>query len=288
VEYVSRRELEDLRRLVVRVAGEAAAFLRDRFGLEELLATRGVHSYDSDESMVIDYDAEENVMELLRLEGFRGVFVGEEHGVVRLGEDPFVAVVDPLDGSKNYASMVPWSSVSIAIAPLPSGREPVLRDVVAGAVAPILPFPVLSFAKGLGAFEGGARIRIGKPVKKLVLAYVESLDQARVVHAYLSLLGDKRSVRALGSASLEVSWVGMGRADVFIDVRGRLRIVDVAASIWFAKEAGAIVAVENPEARLTRVERVGSVLAASSTDSWKVLVRALEETGFSELGRRTL
>ncbi len=284
----TRRSLEDLRRLVVRVAGEAAAYLRDRFGLEELLETRGVHSYDTDESMVIDYEGENNVIELLRLEGFRGIFVGEEHGVVKLGDDPFVAVVDPLDGSKNYASLVPWSAVSIAIAPLPKEREPVLRDVVAGAIAPIPGMPILSFARGLGAFEGGARIFTNNRRKRLVLAYVETLDQARVVHHYLRLRNSRMSVRALGSASLEIAWVGMGRADVFIDVRGRLRIVDVAASVWFAKEAGAIVAIENPEARLTSVERVGSVLASSSRESWNVLIKVLEETGFHELAERTL
>ncbi len=287
-DMLTRRSLEDLRRLVARVAGEAAAYLRDRFGLEEFLETKGIHSYDTDESMVIDCESENNVIELLRLEGFRGIFVGEEHGVVKLGDDPFVAVVDPLDGSKNYASLVPWSAVSIAIAPLPGDREPVLRDVVAGAIAPIPGMPILSFARGLGAFEGGARVHTNNKRKRLVLAYVETLDQARVVHSYLMLRNSRMSVRALGSASLEIAWVGMGRADVFIDVRGRLRIVDVAASVWFAKEAGAIVAIENPEARLTGVERVGSVLASSSRESWNVLVKALEETGFHELAERTL
>jgi myo-inositol-1(or 4)-monophosphatase len=284
----TRRELEDLRRLVIRVAGEAAAYLRDRFGLEELLATKGIHSYDSDDSMVIDYEGEEHVIELLRSEGFRGIFVGEEHGSIKLGDDPLVAVVDPLDGSKNYASMIPWSSVSIALAPLPEDREPVLRDVLVGAVAPILPMPVLSFAKGVGAFEGGARIHATPRSKRLVLAYFEELDQARVVHEYLGLVGGKRSVRALGSASLEIAWVGMGRADVFIDVRGRLRVVDVAAAVGFAKEAGAIVSVENLEARLTRVERVGSVLVASTKESWSTLVDALKRTGFPELAANVL
>ncbi len=284
----TRRSLEDIRRLAIRVAGEAAAYLRDRFGLEELLETKAIHSYDADESMVIDYEGERHVIELLRLEGFRGIFVGEEHGTVKLGSDPLVAVVDPLDGSKNYASLIPWSAVSIAIAPLPQGREPVLRDIVAGAIAPIPPMPILSFARRQGAFEGGARIHTTNRRKRLVLAYVESLDQARVVHRYLRLRNSRMSVRALGSASLEIAWVGMGRADVFIDIRGRLRIVDVAASLWFAKEAGAIVVVENPDARLTQVERVGSVLASSSQDSWNVLAEVLEETGFGKLVDKNL
>ena len=278
---LTRRELEDLRRMLVRVAGEAAAFLRDRLGVGELLEVVTVHSYDSDEGMRVDVESERNILSLLRAEEFRGVFVGEEAGVVRLGDDRLVAIADPLDGSKNYASLVPWCAVSIALAAPRDGEGAVtLGDVVAGAIAPIFQWPVLSFARGLGAFEGGSRVRASGG-SRLVMAYVESLEQARVVQSYLQLAGGRRGVRALGSASLEIAWAGMGRAEVFIDVRGKLRTVDVAAAVWFAGEAGAYVAVENGSARLDRVERVGSVLVASTREAWDRLERAVEESGFS-------
>ncbi|WP_317895998.1 inositol monophosphatase family protein [Pyrofollis japonicus] len=285
---VERREAEDLRRMVSRIAGEAAAYLRDRFGLEELLETKDIHSYDTDESMIIDYESEENVIELLKAEGFRGLFIGEEHGFVKLGDDPYIAVVDPLDGSKNYASMIPWSAVSIAIARIPRDREPRLGDVLAGAVAPILSMPVLSFARGIGAFEGASHIQRPRVPPRLILAYVEEPEQAKVVHTYLSLQEKRGSVRALGSASLEMAWTGIGRAEVFIDVRGRLRIVDVAAAAFFAKEAGATVIVERPDARLDRVDRVGSVLVASNKDAEHRLYKALEISGFGYLAERKL
>ena len=155
---LERRELESLRRMLVRVAGEAAAYLRDRFGLDELLVVVSKHEHDEDEGMRIDVESERNILELLRAEGYRGLFLGEEAGLVRLGDDPYVVVADPLDGSKNYASLVPWSAVSVAIAPLDSGGGARLRDVVAGAVAPIHHWPVISFARGLGVYEGGARV----------------------------------------------------------------------------------------------------------------------------------
>ena len=274
------RELEDLRRLAVRVAGEAAAYLRDRFGLEELLSVVAVHGHDGDEGMRIDVESEQNIIELLKAEGFRGLFLGEEHGLVRLGDDPYIVVADPLDGSKNYAGLVPWSAVSIAIAPLPRGREPSLADVAAGAVAPVFPWPVLSFARGRGAYEGGARVTVETGRRtRLVLAYVENPEQAAVVHEYLRLTGDKRSVRALGSASLEIAWAGLGRAEAFIDVRGRLRVVDVAAAIWLASEAGAHVAVEKRAAALTQVVRVGSVVVAATEEAWSRIDEALCRTG---------
>jgi len=290
VEALSRRSLEDLRRMAARVAGEAAAYLRDRFGLEELLSVVGQHSHDDDEGMRIDVESERNLLELLRAEGYRGLFLGEESGLIRLGGDPYIAVVDPLDGSKNYAGLIPWNAVSVAIAPLPGGREPSLLDVAAGAVAPVTQWPVLSFARGHGAYEGGARVEARAAREpRLVLAYVERPEQARVVYEYLRLCnGRKRSVRALGSASLEITWAGLGRAEVFVDVRGRLRIVDVAAAVWIAREAGAKVAVENLDTPLTRVARVGSVAVAYSSQAWERLTRALDAAGYGRLAQRQL
>jgi myo-inositol-1(or 4)-monophosphatase len=279
----SRRELEDLRRMVVRVAGEAAAYLRDRLGVSELLEVVTVHKYDSDEGMRVDVESERNIVDLLRAEGFDGIFVGEETGVNRLGSGRLIAVADPLDGSKNYASLVPWCAVSIAIAaPQSSSMHATLNDVVVGAIAPVFQWPVLSFARGVGAFEGSTRVKASGG-SKLVIAYVENLEQAQVVQHYLQLVGGGRGVRALGSASLEVAWTGMGRAEVFIDVRGKLRTVDIAAAFWFAREAGAYIMAENRTARLDKIDRVGSVIAASTPSAWEKLIKALNGTTFERL-----
>ncbi|ABM80647.1 inositol monophosphatase family protein [Hyperthermus butylicus] len=285
MELPERRSLEDLRRLAVRVAGEAAAFLRDRFGIEEVLHVVTVHEHDSDEGMRIDVESERNIVELLHAEGFRGIFVGEESGVVKLGNDPLLVVADPLDGSKNYASLIPWSAVSIAIALVENG-DARLSSIVAGAIAPVFPWPILSFARGHGAFEGGARVKLQQN-DRLVLAYVETPEQARAVHSYLALTGDKRSVRALGSASLEIAWAGMGRAELFVDVRGRLRTVDVAAAVWFAAEAGAKVIVERSDVSLLSIERVGSVVVTASSTAWSRILEALRSSGFTGLASKT-
>lgn len=281
---VDKSILEDLRKLAVRVAGEAAAYIRDRYGISEFTEVVGFHS--GDEGMKIDYESEGVILELLKREGFRGLFVGEERGLIKIGDDPFVAVVDPLDGSRNYASLVPWSNVSIAFGYIRGGHAS-LFDIVAGAVAPVFPWPISSFARGLGAYEGGRRLyaREAGPTK-IVMAYVENLDQARVVHRYLELVTGKRSVRALGSAALEAVWAGFGRAEVFLDIRGRLRVVDIAAGIGIALEAGAWVLVEKNNASLLSVEKVGSVVVASSKKVADIVSRALSESGFSNLSSK--
>lgn len=279
---LTRRELLDLLNIVRRVAGEAAGFLRDKFGVEEYTEVVLQHSYDADEGLRIDVENEKHIIELLRTESFNGYFLGEEHGLTRISDGPFIAVVDPLDGSKNYASLIPWSAVSIAIAVMPRGREPRLSDVVAGAIAPVHSWPVVSFARGLGVYEGGSKASPRRPPTRMILAYFEDIDQARVVQRYMEL-APGRPLRSLGSACLEITWTGLGRAEVFIDVRGKLRVVDVAAAVWVAAESGSTVVVENLGASLMRVERVGSVAVASSSDSMKHLAKALESEGHGHL-----
>ncbi len=271
---MSRREAEDLRRLVVRVAGEAASFLRDRMGVEELLEVVDVH--EGDEGMRIDRESEELIIELLKAEGLRPTLVTEERGFVKLGNDPYIAVVDPLDGSRNYASLIPWCSVSIALLP---SEDPKIGNTIAAAVAPVPRLPVYSMAKGTGVFEGESTVKPPRRKPKLVLAYAETVDQARRLYSYISRLPFRPSIRGLGSSSLEVVWAALGRAYSFTDVRGKLRIYDLTAALAIAWEAGAYVYVERAGSVLES-GRLGVVAVTRYEDAWKVL----KETVISSKG----
>ncbi len=261
---------EELRLIASRVAGEVAGFLRDHMGSIEDLRVERVRV--EDESMRIDIEAERMVVELLSSEGFQGVVVGEELGRIELGKDGYIAVVDPLDGSKNYAAQIPWAAVSIAIAPR---AQPYLERVVAGAVAPVTPwYPVYSFAKNSGVYEGSSKIEPlrEKPLSRIVLAYIEKPEQAEPLLSYLRLTGGRRAVRALGSASLEIIWASLGRVELFMDVRGKLRVVDVAAALGIARETGARIYVENPDAILSEgSSRAGSIIVTQFGYAWNTI-----------------
>ncbi len=278
---------EELRRILVRVAGEAAGYLRDRFGAAEWLGVEKVNQRD--ETMRIDSRTESYIMELLVAEGLKPLIATEERGVVKLGDDPYVIVIDPLDGSKNFASFVPWAAVSIAAAPRHNGEPPRLTDVVAGVVAPVFHWPPLSFARGRGVYEGSSK-PLETPTRRLLLYYAENRDQALVVERLITEFkrrGFRVSARSLGSASLETSWAGLGRALAFVDVRGKLRTIDIAAAVPLALEAGSYVIVENWGARIDRVEEVGVVVVAPP-DTWEIVKGVLLETGYGHLAEKAL
>ena len=161
-------------------------------------------------------------------------FLGEEGG----SDDDKVApdlvwVVDPLDGTKNYASGLPVYACSIGV--LYRG-EPVV-----GAV--YLPWPgeagglVLFGSAGSGAYADGRRVSVVDEPKP---------DGARlgaVPGSFLSLFrpsgglgGDMGEYRVAGSTVYEVALTAMGRLQLAAATSPR--IWDVAAGVVLVREAG--------------------------------------------------
>ncbi|MDD2835179.1 MAG: inositol monophosphatase, partial [Methanothrix sp.] len=50
-----------------------------------------------------------------------------------------------------------------------------------------------------------------------------------------------RRIRTLGSTALEMALVASGRLDAFVDLRGMMRVVDIAAGRLILEEAGGMV-----------------------------------------------
>jgi len=67
--------------------------------------------------------------------------------------------------------------------------------------------------------------------------YGRKFDPRRVMH-----IGQKiRRWRLLGASALELSYIGCGRIDGFIDLRGTLRVTDAAAGMLICTESGGMV-----------------------------------------------
>jgi len=158
---------------------------------------------------------------------------------------------------------VPWAAVSIAAAPVTHDAI-TINELLAGVVAPVFNWPPVSFAKGVGVFEGNST-PLHTPIQRILLYYAESPEQLRVIERVVNAFrarGYRVSTRSYGAAALEITWAALGRALAFIDLRGKLRNVDVAAALGIAREAGAYIRVERDRISARRVEEVGSVIIA--------------------------
>ena len=144
-------------------------------------------------------------------------------------------LVDPLDGTSNYAHGLPFSCVSVAV-----------RDgahVVAGAIFEPLRGELFTATKGGGAWLGGRRLAVSDAVtldRALVGTGIQSDDAAQLA-AYgrrvVALHTTARNVRALGSPALALAYVAAGRFDAFLERAGTFAW-DVAAGSLLITEAG--------------------------------------------------
>lgn len=143
----AKNSYEDLREISVGISKEVAKLLRDS-NSKPAFAEK---VEKGKEAIKADILAEELILDMLKEEGFAGKVITEERGILELGNEPFIAIIDPLDGSKNYARSIKWCSISIAFAEK-GGKD--LRSIVAGSVHPIFWDETISFSKSEGVFVG--------------------------------------------------------------------------------------------------------------------------------------
>ncbi len=201
----------------------------------------------------MDLLAEELVLEVLAEAGEFFVLT-EERGRVELSEEPeHIAVVDPVDGSYNAVHGIPFYALSIGFADYSEGAT--LRDVHTAYVVNLHTGDEFEAVAGRGARMNRRRIRCRERglERSCIVTYFTPQSFGRVE----GLLRRVKRVRTFGSAALELCHLAKGDFQAFVDVRGYLRNVDVAASLRVVREAGGAVA--DTETGLLEIERLDVV-----------------------------
>ncbi|MEM1509586.1 MAG: inositol monophosphatase family protein [Thermofilaceae archaeon] len=266
------RDLLAIVRAAAKAGGLAAARLREEEGVEEVGRGSG-----GDVALKGDLIAEETIIETLKREVESFKLVSEEAGEKNYGQCELYFIVDPLDGSRNYKRGLPFFATSVAAA-----KGPSLKDVLAGAIyAPMLGLEFYA-GKGKGAYLNGRKVRMAQDSEMVVA--VNTTPKAYFLPHMLTLALSIKGVviRALGAASLEIAGVATGWLSAYIDPWFAVRVVDVAAALLLAAEAGAYVSVKgsltNPPSLSLR-ERL-HVLVANSEH----VAELLKEIAVNALG----
>lgn len=158
--------------------------------------------------------------------------LGEESGVHRgSGDERFI--VDPLDGTTNYAHRYPLFCVSIAYE-----RAGVVE---AGAVyAPVLD-EMYAAGRGLGATRNRVPIRVSavrSVAEAMVCTGFNPAGYARNGRHFAKLSESAQAVRRDGSAALDLAFVAAGIYDAFWE--WDLKAWDIAAGALLIEEAGGV------------------------------------------------
>jgi myo-inositol-1(or 4)-monophosphatase len=213
------------------IAREAGALLRENFGRGHEVEFKGRINLVTE----MDRRAEDLILSRLRAAFPGDDLRAEEGGGGSSGADR-VWIVDPLDGTTNYAHEYPVFSVSIALAI--EGRP------VVGAVYNPLLDDMYSARKGGGALLNGRARRVTEvgDLEHAFLATGFSYDLTATdpersnLGPFGRFLVRAQAVRRAGSAALAIAKVGVGRTDGFWE--GGLHAWDMAGAMVVVEEGG--------------------------------------------------
>lgn len=246
-----------------RIAREAARLLRSRFGDPGTVSDKGDPSVSYDVVTEVDFLTEQLVLGLIRECAPDSLVLAEEGGMTaadgtRVDVDPSEVdelwIVDPLDGTINFAHGIPHFAVSVAC-----WRR---GEPLAGAIADPMVGELFSFertsADEQSAWHDGRRITLADPGGAgNTLVYVGN-SASRMPE----LVARFRGVRQLASAALALAWVGVGRCGAYVQL-GSLNAWDWAAGVPFIHAAGGVVSDQTGRGWPAPLDRTIGIVAAA-------------------------
>lgn len=146
-------------------------------------------------------------------------------------------IIDPLDGTTNYAHGFPWFCVSIALE--------AAGEIIAGVIYNPMHNELFTATKGGGAFLNGRKLQVSSrsPLQNSLLGtgfpYDCASDPVNNFSNFICFQKMARGIRRAGAAALDLAYVAAGRLDGFWELK--LKPWDVAAGFLIVQEAGGIV-----------------------------------------------
>ena len=216
-----------------------------------------------DISRRIDVLAEKAVLDYLKEINFSCIVLGEECGRIELSSNSKgYVIMDAVDGSTNAVRGIPFSCCSLAFATddrISSVTDAVIIDLYSG--------DLYSASKVRGAFMNGKKIQVHG---EQPLYFVVGLDISGISPESLQklspIISASNHIRHFGAVALELAIFARGLVDLFVDIRDKLRITDVAAGYLIVLEAGGFVVDKNGkplETNLSYDARISFIAAAN-------------------------
>lgn len=254
---ILKRAFEKARENIIKGRENISSLKENRFG---------------DTTYNIDIEAENAIIEEFRKTGIGFTLISEESGTINVNGGGTVAIIDPLDGSNNAVRGIPCYSTSICIS-----KSLKFSDIIVSGVANIVTGEII-FCDGKNVYLNG---QIRRPSSRtelpLTLATViprlYGTDDSKYSEKLLKILKYVKYPRFYGTAAIETAYVSTGSLDAFIELYPRLRVVDIASSLFMAKVSGAfykILNIEN-ELDLSYEGRLSCILAANNQLGEKIL-----------------
>jgi myo-inositol-1(or 4)-monophosphatase len=215
---------------LILIAREAGEIIKEGFGKNISI------EYKSGENNLvteIDKKSEQLIIDFIQKKYPKHNILAEERGELRK-ESEYLWVIDPLDGTSNFAHGLPIFSVSIGLQ---------RNDItIAGVIYDIMRDVLYSAEFGSGAYANGKKLSVSATSKlsqsMLVTGFPYNVKEnpEHAFERFEIITKNARAVRRLGSAAIDFCYVASGVFDGFWEVH--LHPWDVCAGKLIVEEAG--------------------------------------------------
>ena len=195
-------------------------------------------SYKAMDQIVTDVDTEceAAVFAILSREFPDHILVGEESSADVRADKGYAWVVDPLDGTRNYALGIPFYSTVVGLA--------YDGEVIVGITYDPVRDDMFEAERGKGAFLNGERIHVTEKtgVRGCVLGVdlpYNNVGAKNALEVLASIWPDMQTTRIMGSSALGLSYAAAGRTDLYF--HHQLSPWDQVAGMLHVEEAGGVV-----------------------------------------------
>ena len=222
----SEEELDAREAVLASVAREAGDLARSHFLAPVEVKMKGVQDFIT----AADSEVENFIISRLKKEFGRDAFLGEEGGQSGSGDN--VWIIDPIDGTANFAHGMPHFCVSIALL---AGRELAL-----GAIAAPMYGELYLARRGRGATLNGRRMRTSAQadIKRSIveLGWSSRLPVRDYTAMLERVLASGATFMRAGSGALGLAYVAEGRTHGYCELH--INSWDAAAGVLLVREAG--------------------------------------------------
>ncbi len=218
---------------LIQITKEAGEIVKEGFGKNFSIE---IKTNESNLVTEIDKKSEQHIIDFIKKKFPSHNILTEESGEFKSSSE-YCWVIDPLDGTTNYAHGLPIFSVSIGIQKN--------NKTIAGAVLDVMMNQLYIAEFGSGSYCGKDRLSVSKndSLRKafLVTGFPYNINENpdKAFEIFVSMIKNSRAVRRLGSAAIDFCYVAKGVFDGFWEVF--LNPWDIAAGKLIVEEAGGIV-----------------------------------------------
>lgn len=186
-----------------------------------------------DKTFPVDRMAEDLIISELESSGLPLSIISEEYGRKEINGGGRTVLIDPIDGSKNAVSGIPFYCTSIAVA---EGNT--VASIAVAYVVNLINGDEFRAEKGKGAFLNNEKMVTQKEDEFFLVAY-EAQAPGKDIPRILPLLARSHKTRCLGATALDLAYLARGAVSVFVSPSPS-RSFDFGAGWLLAKEAGAV------------------------------------------------